>query len=288
MGRSAKRWLALAALLGVLMMGAGLLKLRVREHDFVFTPAANHANLVKYLPADAERVALPADQGSVAGILFRADPIKANGFWLLHLHGNADSAFSAGQVKKAEALRALGFSVLAFDYRGFGLTPGTASEASMYEDSEAAYRGLASRGIPASRIIVFGHSLGNTAAIMLAALHRPAALVLFGAFTSTADVIAGLHSFLPVRLVLRIHINSLERIGAVHVPLIIAHSQSDHIVPYAHALKLFAAANEPKRLISMEPSNSDAMGGHSSALYEHLDQLEAMLIEILPSFAQGI
>ena len=75
------------------------------------------------------------------------------GYWILQLHGNADSAFSTWQVRHCEALRRVGFSVLDIDYRGFGLTPGVASEAGMYEDAEAAYKALLLRGVPPGRII---------------------------------------------------------------------------------------------------------------------------------------
>jgi alpha-beta hydrolase superfamily lysophospholipase len=69
-------------------------------------------------------------------------------FWVLHLHGNADSAFSPWQVRHCKALRDAGFNVLDIDYRGFGETPGEPSEAAMYEDSEAAYQELLRRGVP--------------------------------------------------------------------------------------------------------------------------------------------
>ena len=92
-------------------------------------------------------MAVPAPGGELAGVVYRAEGSASDAFWMLHLHGNADSAFSPWQVRHCEALRRSGFNVLEIDYRGFGPTPGRPSEAGMYDDSEAAYRELLRRGV---------------------------------------------------------------------------------------------------------------------------------------------
>jgi pimeloyl-ACP methyl ester carboxylesterase len=201
---------------------------------------------------------------------------------MLHLHGNADSAFSPLQVRHCEALRRSGFNVLEIDYRGFGPTPGRPSEAGMYDDSEAAYRELLRRGVPPNRIILLGHSLGSGPAVLLATRHKAAALVLFGAFTSIPDAAAERYPYLPVRLVVGVQFNSLARIGDVHMPVVIAHSRGDTLIPYSHALKLFAAANEPKHLITFDSVTNDGFGGHVDALYEHVGILRSALAGLVP------
>jgi hypothetical protein len=172
----------------------------------------------------------------------RATVTEPNGTALAALvyraDGNADSAFSPWQVRHCEALRGAGFNVLEIDYRGFGPTPGKPSEKAMYEDSEAAYQDLLRRGIPANRIILLGHSLG-------------------------------LYPYLPVRMVVGVQFNSLDRIGKVHI--------------YSHALALFAAANEPKQLITFDGASKDRFGGHVDALYEHVDILRAALAKQIPA-----
>jgi pimeloyl-ACP methyl ester carboxylesterase len=90
----------------------------------------------------------------LAGLMFHADSGGEDAFWVLHLHGNADSAFSQWQFRHCEALRIAGFNVLEIDYRGFGATPGQPSEAGMNEDAEAAYQALLQRGVAADHIIL--------------------------------------------------------------------------------------------------------------------------------------
>lgn len=268
-----------AAAVLVVVLATGWLKLH--EEKLIFAAERGRQHMLTVLPADAQRVTVSEPNGvALAAIVYRA---AGGAFWVLHLHGNADSAFSPWQVRHCEALRQAGFNVLEIDYRGFGPTPGRPSEAHMYEDSEAAYQELLRRGVPPDRIILLGHSLGSAPAVLLATRHPAAALVLFSAFTSIPDAAAHVYPYLPVRLVVSAQFNSLARIGKVHIPVIIAHSRGDKLIPYSEALELFAAANQPKHLITFDSATNDGFGGHVDALYEHVDILRAALARFVPA-----
>jgi alpha-beta hydrolase superfamily lysophospholipase len=268
--------------LAVLVIVLAMVWLKAHEDELVFATARSRQHISTSLPADAERVAVHEPSGAeLAGLVFHADGGAVDAFWVLQLHGNADSAFSPWQLRHCEALRRSGFNVLEIDYRGFGLTPGQPTEAGMGEDAEAAYQALLQRGVAPDRIIVLGHSLGSGPAVLLATRHKAAALVLFGAFTSIPDAAAGRYPYLPVRLAVAIQFNSLARIGDVHIPVVIAHSREDTLIPYSHALKLFAAANEPKHFVTLDFPADDGFGGHVDALYEHTDILQAALASLV-------
>lgn len=272
---------AVAAL--VLSIGAAIGWLKLHEDDLVFATAPSKLYMEKELPPGIERISVPLPDGTaLAGILLRAEAPADAGYWVLHLHGNAESAFSRGQFEHCEILRRAGFSVLDIDYRGFGMSPGKASETAMSEDAEAAFAALLERGVPQQRIIVLGHSLGSGPAVLLATRHSPAALVLFGAFTSIADAAADRYPLLPVRYFNSVHFDSLARIGQVHVPVIVAHSRADTVIPYSHALRLYAAAGAPKRLVSLDAPVGDALGGHVDSLFQNISALKTALSEVLP------
>jgi uncharacterized protein len=284
MPRRIARIVLMAGGAAVLVMALAMAWLKVHEDELVFEAARSRQHLAAALPADAERVTVPlSGGGELAALVYRAGGAADDPFWVLHLHGNADSAFSPWQIRHCEALRRSGFNVLEIDYRGFGRTPGQPSEARIYEDSEAAYQELLRRAVPPNRIILLGHSLGSGPAVLLATRHAAAALVLFGAFTSIPDAAAGRYPYLPVRLAVAIQFNSLARIGDVHIPVVIAHSRNDALIPYSHALKLFAAANEPKHLITFESARDDGFGGHIDALYDHVDVLRSALAALIPA-----
>jgi pimeloyl-ACP methyl ester carboxylesterase len=265
----------------IVALAVGWLKLH--ENDLVFASARSKLSLVDELPTSAERVAIAVDGATaIAGVLFPAEESRDTGYWILLLHGNAASAFSADQLRHGEVLRAAGFSVLGIDYRGFGMSPGVPSETAMYADAEAAFDALLHRGVAPGRIILLGHSLGSGPAVSLATRHRAAALVLFGAFTSIPDAAAERYPWLPVRYVASVQFDSLTRMRSVHIPVVVAHSRADTTIPYAHALKLYAAAREPKRLLLFDVPSNDGFGGHVDTLFDNVRSLEAALSAVLP------
>jgi uncharacterized protein len=270
--------LGLIGLTVVLGMAATLGWLRWHEDALVFETALSHSRPDARLPVYAHRLTIAGQGGSsLAALVFPADPLHDSGYWILHMHGNAESAFSAVQVRHCEQLRAWGLSVLSFDYRGFGHSPGVASEQHMYEDAESAYQALIRRGISPAHIILWGHSLGSAPAVVLATRRPAAALVLFGALTSIPDVAAATYPYIPVRWVAGIHMDSLKRIPDVHIPVIIVHSVHDTLVPYQEGLRLYATANQPKRLLSLSNPSTDGFGGHVDGLYDHMELLAPQL-----------
>lgn len=271
------RWprvLAALCVAGVVALGTVLGWLKWHENELVFETAVSRTQVSDHIPDGAERMTIRSGSGAaLAAVILRADPSRDSGFWVLHLHGNADSAFSSQQLKHVQRLASFGLNVLSFDYRGFGLSPGVASEAHMNEDAEAAYAELRRRGVGAERIIVWGHSLGSGPAVDLAAKHAAAALVLFGAFTSIPDAAADTYPYLPVRRLAGVHFESLSLISRLHLPVLIAHSVGDTVIPYHHAQRLYAAAREPKRFLALGAPYTDGFGGHVDGLYDHLDLL---------------
>jgi fermentation-respiration switch protein FrsA (DUF1100 family) len=280
-----RRWLyglAAVGITGILALGATLAWLKWHENELVFGTARSYSHTSGQLPANAEKLTIRGTAGSLlAAIILPADPLHNSGFWVLHLHGNADSAFSAVQLRHCQSLRTLGLNVLSFDYRGFGLSPGVASETNINEDAEAAYQELIRRGIPPKQIILWGHSLGSGPAVFLATRHVAAALVLFGAFTSVPDAAADTYPHLPVRWLVGVHFDSLRRMPDVHIPVVIAHSVSDTLIALHHSERLFAAANEPKRFLILEGPSTDGFGGHVDALYDNLGLLASPLATLI-------
>ena len=271
---------ALAA--AALAVAGTLLYLKLHEDELVFHTAISHARTHGRLPPGGERVVIhgPGDT-ELAAVILRPDAAHDSTFWILLLHGNADSAFSSEQLRHCESLRELGFSVLSFDYRGFGLSPGVASEAHMDQDAEAALQALIERGISPAHIVLWGHSLGSGPAVVLASEHPVAALLLFGAFTSIPDAAQDTYPYLPVKWITGVRFASIDLIARVHVPVLVVHSATDTVIPLHHAQRLFDAANEPKRLLVLNGVYSDGFGCHVAALYDHGELLGPALSAVM-------
>jgi hypothetical protein len=84
--------------------------------------------------------------------------------------------------------------------------------------------------------------------VALAAERKMGAVILDAPLTSAADVGAAAYPFVPVRLLIRDTWRSDERIARVTAPLLVLHGERDGIVPIRFGERLFALANEPKRM----------------------------------------
>ena len=160
---------------------------------------------------------------------------------VLVANGNAGNRTS--RVPLARALRGAGFSVLLFDYRGYGGNPGTPTERGLARDARAALRGLTNEvGILRERTIYFGESLGAAVVTELATEHPPAGLLLRSPFTDLAAIGQRHYPFLPVRWLLRDRYPLQDQIAAVDVPTTVVFGTRDTIVPTSQSRQVATAA----------------------------------------------
>ena len=202
----------------------------------------------------------------------------SSGWWLLICHGNAGNLSEFDRPVHYAGLRRLGLSLLAFDYRGYGESGGVVSEQGLYRDADAAYRYLRQhRGVPADRIVVFGHSLGSAVAIDLVSRTPAAGLIVEGALTSAVHRGQELYPFIPVRWIARSRFGSIEKISGITVPKLFLHATGDEVIPLAHGRRLFEAALEPKMFVELQGGHGDAFDVDSARYFGSIAQFLATL-----------
>ncbi|MGH8727112.1 MAG: alpha/beta hydrolase [Burkholderiales bacterium] len=187
---------------------------------------------------------------------------------LLFLHGNSGNI--SKNLPRAVRFNRLGFSVLMVDYRGFGSSSAEGpNETRVYEDAEAAYWFLRNQGVPAQDIFIYGHSLGGAIAVELAArVHHAAGLILESTFTSLADVARERLPFVPVDRFLRQRFDSLSKIGALSLPVLLIHGTSDRKIPFQMSERLFeAVASTKKKLLLVANGDHSSSGAIGRPLY---------------------
>ncbi|KAL8719627.1 MAG: hypothetical protein Q9181_008040 [Wetmoreana brouardii] len=120
----------------------------------------------------AEPAGLAADITSRRAFQLLHDDPEAR--LVIHFHGAAGTIGSGYRVPNYRALSAgqpRKIHVLTFDYRGFGRSQGTPSEPGLCSDAIAAVDwAMNVAGIPSSRILIFGQSIGT--AVSLAVLEH--------------------------------------------------------------------------------------------------------------------
>ena len=203
-------------------------------------------------------VMVPTDGGSIA-TLHLPNPRAA--VTVLYAHGNAEDL---GQLAPyLEELRRTGFAVLAFDYRGYGMSTGSPPSAKgATSDMEAVYRhAVKTLAIPPSRIVLFGRSVGSGPATDLASRVPIGGLVLESAFVSAFRVLTRV-SLLPFD---RFH--NLRHIRRVRAPVLVIHGTADEVIPVSHGRLLYEAAGQPRQALWIDGAHHNDVPFVAGARY---------------------
>ena len=289
------RWLRAFMVLALLATG-GCAWLDVKHRQLIYRPTPGvPAGFAGLQPGDQRYflAAQPTEDNTAEnaphsdpGTNESPEPARLEMWWLphrdalaptlLYFHGTFRTLVA--NVRKIESLREAGFSVLAVEYRGWGLsTPITPSEKTILQDADVAWAELKRREPRPAMRVIYGHSMGSGVAVDLASRQRPqsdyGALILESAFTSFPDIalevgqIAWLLSQASDE-----RFASVEKIGQVHRPLLMIHGQLDTTVPMVLGERLFAAANPPKQWVRIEGGKHSDLDAVARNLY-----LEAVL-----------
>lgn len=148
---------------------------------------------------------------------------------LLWFYGNMETIRAMGAIIRD--FQPPGTGLVVMDYRGYGESGGSPSEAGVYRDAEAAWDHLVShQEIDPARVAVYGRSIGSVPALYLAENRRVAAVVLDSPFTSARDMARLHYPWLP-RFVTTLSMDNLKRARSLHVPLLVHHGSDDRIAP---------------------------------------------------------
>ena len=251
---SKKAWLA--ALLPLATLGAsGLAFLDLRQRELIFRPEKQSWEGISETNLGFKELWIPVIHEATdhRGIHAWWLPAEcANAPAILFLHGACWNL--SWHVERISKWRAMGFSVLGIDYRGFGQSPGgLPTEAGVYQDAQRGWEHLRQLAPYASQRMIYGHSLGGAIAIELATRYRDTdGIIVESTFTSIRDmarVKATAARWLPVGAILNHRFDSLAKVGKLDAPILFLHGTSDEVVPHRMSEALYAAARAPKQLV---------------------------------------
>lgn len=240
----------------------------------------------RYAPGDAWR--LPARGEDVW--LTSADNVRLHGWFVraaaepavgtfIYFHGNGGNLSYIGWL--AEALSERGFDVLMLDYRGYGRSEGEAlDEHGIYADADAAYDYLTrERKVSPERIILYGQSLGTTAAVDVASRRSCAGVVLESGLSSAREMAALIlpPGFRWLHGLAKNSFASTRKLESVRCPVLVTHGALDRTIPVEQGQLLYNAAREPKRLLIIPDAGHNDMVARGGK--EYLDKIASFARE---------
>lgn len=223
------------------------------QRMYTYVPTRSKTRVLKEFP-------VKTSDGETLQFALQKAKQPANGKLSIFFHGNGGNMHHYYDFIRQDASH--GYMVLTFDYRGYGNSTGVPSEGGLQEDAETALRyATHTLGIPSRDILLHGFSLGCGVAVNLASTHPEvyAGILLEAPFASTKSaaqhIVPGssLVSFWLAR-----DFDNESSIVDVNplVPLAIAYTPFDEVVPASDSLAVFRASMAQSRYLESSAQRS--------------------------------
>jgi fermentation-respiration switch protein FrsA (DUF1100 family) len=231
--------------LALLVIFAALV--RLLEPRFAFLPMVGERVTPREFGIDFQPLTIGTDDGERLrgwSLARPAAPAK-----ILYFHGNGGNLSLWAPVLAGIARR--GYSVVAFDYRGYGLSTGRPTEQGLYRDVDAMVGQFWSGSPPETPIVYWGRSLGAAMAAYASGVRAPDGLILESGFPDVRSLVR------PSRLLACLALFSAYRFPCAdfvrrrNIPtrVLVMHGDDDHVVPIEQGRALFERIEEPKQFV---------------------------------------
>lgn len=194
--------------------------------------------------ADATDLRLESD-GEILKIWQLADAGGDNA--IIYFGGNAEDV--SGNIADFRNMFPR-HNVYLVNYRGYGGSTGSPSEAALYKDALAVFDEIRCRY---TSISVIGRSLGSSVATYLAAARDIDRLILVTPFDSIESVAKKALPILPVSLLLRDKFDSVSRAADIEASVLVVTAEYDEVIPSRHSTKLVEAFPESQVTVEVIP-----------------------------------
>jgi fermentation-respiration switch protein FrsA (DUF1100 family) len=230
-------WRILAGIVVVLVLAYGgvLAWIYTNQRALQYDAGGTLLDLSQTKLTQAQLVSIPSGGGSqLAGWYAPPQPGKP---LIVYYRGNSGS-FSR-EHERYEAMEADGYGFLAFDYRGFGGSPGAISQPNILEDALAGFDWAAQKGFP---LVIWGRSLGSGPATYVASQRQADALFLETPFDSAVAVAHDRYWYLPVDILMDDKFPVDQWLAQVDEPVFVAHGTGDKTIGVAHGQRVYDLA----------------------------------------------
>lgn len=242
---------------------------------------------------DEESVQALAAYPNVEQLTFEEDGRTVSG-WMIHqaegkaplvLYFGGNGEVSANRVRRLiESDTASTFSGCNFaflDYPGYGFSSGSPGDASLRQMGLDAFDTLAARDdVDASRIIVFGFSMGTGVANYVTSCRPACGLILFAPYADGYDLYNSMVPIFhgPMRALVAFRMESVQFAEDISLKPLVFSSVDDKIVPFASSKRLSEAYPSGCDFVQMQELGHNDYWGASDVL-ERVSQYIAEVLQ---------
>lgn len=215
-------WVVKLSLLVYIGFGA---MLYVMQRSFIYLPTGENPST----DVPSERLAVDGTELKLWRVGDHADHA------VIYFGGNAEDVYYNADDFSEHMPDTTAYLV---NYRGYGGSTGTPSEAALFADAEAVFDVLASRH---KRVSVIGRSLGSGIATYLASVRPVHRVVLVTPHDSVQAIAEKQYPFYPVGLMLKDKYESVRYAQDIEAHVLLVIAERDTLIPPEHSYRLAKA-----------------------------------------------
>ena len=251
-----------------------LLLVRWIEPRVAFFPTRGESETPRDFGLPFESLTIDTTDGEhLRGWVMRATAPRAN---VVYFHGNGANLSNWSPILASIVQR--GYSVFAFDYRGYGQSTGHPTERGLYRDVDAVVK-QAWMGESASvPTIYWGRSLGATMAAYAATVRPPDGMILESGFATARAAVRGSAVLLVLSFFSSYRFPTAEFANHADRPVLVMHGDRDSVIPFALGRELFDTLTVPKQFVVIEGGDhNDAVPREARAYWSAVDRFTGEL-----------
>lgn len=250
--------LALIALAAVIV-----LLVRLSESSFAFFPLPGETTTPHDFGIPHQTLAIATDDGEQlrAWAMVHAAPHAQ----IVYFHGNGGNLSIWAPILAGIARQ--GYSVLAFDYRGYGMSTGHPTEGGLYRDIDAVVKRFWEGPRQNVPVVYWGRSLGGTMAAYAATVRAPDGLILESAFPDVRTLVRMSPPMAVLSLFSTYRFPAAEFLQQVKVPVLVMHGDRDSVIPFGQGRALFDSIPGPKQFFTIRGGDHNDMAPRDAHAY---------------------
>jgi uncharacterized protein len=168
---------------------------------------------------------------------------------VVYFHGNGGNLSVWAPI--LAGVHQQGFTIVAFDYRGYGLSTGRPSERGLYRDADAILEYAWRRGDRRERVVYWGRSLGATVAAYAATVRLPDGIILESGFPDARSLIRSSPPMAFLSLFSTYRFPTADLMRRAPAPALVIHGDQDRVVPFQLGQALFERIGNPKQFAAI-------------------------------------